>query len=207
VLITAFKNEEDVHRRTASEVFNVPFSDVTKDQRTAAKTINFGLLYGMGVARLARELGIPRAQAREYHEAYNNRLVGVRDWQGRMKEQAYVDKEVRTLLGRRRKLRGIDSKNGGERAQAERLATNTPIQGSAADIMKRAMIDADRALKREVPKARILLQVHDELVLEAPAQDARHALEVARTAMQDAAQLSVPLVVEGHTGHTWNEAH
>jgi DNA polymerase-1 len=207
VLIDAFRKDEDVHRRTAGEVFGVPYADVSKDQRNAAKAINFGLLYGMGVLRLARELGVPRATAREYHEAYNARLVGVRDWQSKQREQAYVDKSVRTLLGRRRRLHGIDSKNGGERAQAERLATNTPIQGSAADIMKRAMIDTDRALKKEVPAARILLQVHDELVLEVPAKDADKAIEVAKSTMSGAMKLDVPLVVDGHKGRTWNEAH
>ncbi len=207
VLIDAFKKNEDVHRRTASEVFNVKLDEVTKDQRSAAKAINFGLIYGMGVQRLARELGVPRATAREYHDRYNQRLVGVRDWQSKQRERAYVDKSVRTLLGRRRRLHGIDSKNGGERAQAERLATNTPIQGSAADIMKRAMIDADRALKRQVPSARILLQVHDELVVEVPKRHAADAIAVAQAAMSGAAALSVALVVDAHEGRTWNEAH
>ncbi len=207
VLIDAFQRGEDVHRRTAGEIFGVPYNDVTRDQRSAAKAINFGLLYGMGVMRLARELGVPRATAREYHERYHARLVGVRDWQNRQREQALVDKEVRTLLGRRRQLHGIDSKNTGLRAQAERLATNTPIQGSAADIMKRAMLDADRALKREVPSARILLQVHDELVIEVAAHEADAAIRVGRAAMANAAALQVPLIVEGHQGRTWNEAH
>lgn len=207
VFIDAFHRGEDIHRRTAGEVFGIPYDDVSKDQRNAAKAINFGLLYGMGVMRLARELGIPRSTAREYHDKYNARLVGVRDWQNRQREQAYVDKEVRTILGRRRQLHGIDSQNGGVRSQAERLATNTPIQGSAADIMKRAMIDADRALKKEVPSARILLQVHDELVLEVPATDADRAIEVGKRAMGAAASLKVPLVVDGHKGLTWNEAH
>jgi DNA polymerase-1 len=207
VLLDAFRRNEDVHRRTAGEIFGVPYDVVTKDQRNAAKAINFGLLYGMGFMRLAREIGVPRATAREYHERYHARLVGVRDWQNRQREQAYSDKEVRTLLGRRRHLHGIDSKNGGVRAQAERLATNTPIQGSAADIMKRAMIDVDRALKRDVPRARILLQVHDELVIEVPEGDAAAALEVSRQAMVAAASLKVPLVVDGHQGKTWNEAH
>ncbi|MBI1948388.1 MAG: DNA polymerase I [Deltaproteobacteria bacterium] len=207
VLVGAFQRDEDIHQRTASEVFQVPLHDVTKDQRNAAKAINFGLLYGMGVQRLARELGVPRAVAKEYHDAYNDRLVGVRDWQSKQRERALVDKETRTLLGRRRTLRGIDSKNGAERARAERLAINTPIQGSAADIMKRAMLDADRALKKAVPRARILLQVHDELVLEAPEGDAARAMAVAGDAMRGAFPLAVPLKVDGRTGRTWNDAH
>ncbi|MCC7069863.1 MAG: DNA polymerase I, partial [Deltaproteobacteria bacterium] len=207
VLVDAFRRDEDIHQRTASEVFRVPLADVTKDQRNAAKAINFGLLYGMGVQRLARELGVPRAVAKEYHDAYNDRLVGVRDWQSKQRERALVDKETRTLLGRRRTLRGIDSKNGAERARAERLAINTPIQGSAADIMKRAMLDANRELRRAVPAARMLLQVHDELVIEAPERDAARALEVAGLAMRDAFPLAVPLKVDGKTGRTWNDAH
>jgi DNA polymerase-1 len=207
VFVETFEKNLDVHRRTASEIFKVPFEQVTKDQRTAAKAINFGLLYGMGVVRLARELGIKRAEAKQYLDVYFERLGGIRAWQSEALERAHVDREVRTLLGRRRKLPDLDSKNGAMRSRAERLAINTPIQGSAADIMKRAMIDADRALKAQVPSARILLQVHDELVVEVPAKDADAALEVARAAMQDAAHLKVPLVVDGHKGHTWNEAH
>jgi DNA polymerase I len=207
VFVETFENNLDVHRRTASEIFKVSFEDVTKDQRTAAKAINFGLLYGMGVVRLARELGIKRAEAKQYLDVYFERLGGIRAWQSEALERAHVEREVRTLLGRRRKLPDLDSKNGALRSRAERLAINTPIQGSAADIMKRAMIDADRALKAEVPAARILLQVHDELVLEVPAAEADHALEVGRRAMQEAVRLKVPLVVDGHKGHTWNEAH
>lgn len=212
VFLQAFQNDEDVHRRTASEVFGKPLAEVSKDERNAAKAINFGLLYGMGVQRLARELGVSRAVAKEYHDKYNDRLVGVRDWQSKQHERALVDKETRTLFGRRRTLRGIDSKNGAERARAERLAINTPIQGSAADIMKRAMLDADRALKAELPKVTVLLQVHDELVLEAPAAQAERALAVGRKAMEEVArhpmvQLAVPLRVDGKIGRTWNDAH
>jgi DNA polymerase-1 len=207
VLVDTFQKNEDVHRRTAAEIFGVPPETVTKDQRTAAKSINFGLLYGMGVVRLARELGLKRAEAKEYLDRYFARLAGIRTWHAEALERAHVDREVRTLLGRRRKLPGLDSKNPAERARAERLAINTPIQGSAADIMKRAMIDADRALAAAVPTARILLQVHDELVIEVPREDADRAVAVGRQAMQDAVQLSVPLVVDGHFGRSWADAH
>jgi DNA polymerase-1 len=207
VLVDTFQKNEDVHRRTAAEIFGVAPGDVTKDQRTAAKSINFGLLYGMGVVRLARELGLKRAEAKEYLDRYFERLQGIRTWHAEALERAHAEREVRTLLGRRRKLPGLDSKNPAERARAERLAINTPIQGSAADIMKRAMIDADRALAEHVPDARILLQVHDELVIEVPKAHAERTLEVGRAAMQDAVKLSVPLVVDGHFGHSWAEAH
>jgi DNA polymerase-1 len=207
VLVDTFLKNEDVHRRTAAEIFGVAVDVVTRDQRTAAKSINFGLLYGMGVVRLARELGLKRAEAKEYLDRYFERLQGIRAWHASALERAHAEREVRTLLGRRRKLPGLDSKNPAERARAERLAINTPIQGSAADIMKRAMIDADRALSSEVPEARILLQVHDELVLEVPAAHAEKALAVGRAAMQDAVTLDVPLVVDGGIGRTWAEAH
>jgi DNA polymerase-1 len=207
VFVDTFAKNEDVHRRTASEIFHVPQEQISKDQRTAAKSINFGLLYGMGVVRLARELGIKRAEAKQYLDTYYERLGGIREWHATALEKAHIEREVRTLLGRRRKLPGLDSKNPGERARSERLAINTPIQGSAADIMKRAMIDADVALAREVPQARILLQVHDELVIEVPEQQADLALEVGRKAMAGAVELSVPLVVDGKAGNTWNEAH
>jgi DNA polymerase-1 len=207
VLVDTFQKNEDVHRRTAAEIFGVAPDQVTKDQRTAAKSINFGLLYGMGVVRLSRELGLKRAEAKEYLDRYFERLQGIRAWHATALERAHAEREVRTLLGRRRKLPGLDSKNPAERARAERLAINTPIQGSAADIMKRAMIDADLALAREVPAARVLLQVHDELVIEVPEADAQRALEVGRRAMQDAVSLSVPLVVDGRAGRSWNDAH
>jgi len=207
VLIDTFLKGEDVHRRTASEIFGVPQDAVTKDQRTAAKSINFGLLYGMGVVRLARELGIKRAEAKQYLDTYFERLQGLREWHATALERAHIDREVRTLLGRRRKLPGLDSKNPAERARAERLAINTPIQGSAADIMKKAMIDADAALRRDVPEAIILLQVHDELVIEVPEALAARTIEVARTAMSGTVKLDVPLVVDGRAGRSWNDAH
>ncbi len=207
VLIDTFAKNQDVHRRTASEIFEVAPEEITSDQRTAAKSINFGLLYGMGVVRLARELGIKRAEAKIYLDTYFERLGGIRSWHADALEKAHVEREVRTLLGRRRKLPGLDSKNPAERARAERLAINTPIQGSAADIMKRAMIDADRALRQAVPQARILLQVHDELVIEVPEASAALTLEVGRDAMARAVQLDVPLVVDGKYGRSWSEAH
>jgi DNA polymerase-1 len=207
VLVDTFMKGEDVHRRTAAEIFGLRADEVSKDQRTAAKSINFGLLYGMGVVRLARELGIKRAEAKLYLERYFERLGGLRDWHATALERAHAEREVRTLLGRRRKLPGLDSKNPAERARSERLAINTPIQGSAADIMKKAMLDAHAALKAHVPSANILLQVHDELVIEVPEADATRALEVGRAAMADTIVLDVPLVVDGRFGRTWNDAH
>ena len=207
VLLDTFLKGDDVHRRTASEIFGISQDEVTKDQRTAAKSINFGLLYGMGVVRLARELGIKRAEAKEYLDRYFERLGGLREWHATALEKAHIEREVRTLLGRRRKLPGLDSKNPVERARSERLAINTPIQGSAADIMKKAMIDAHAALARDVPSARVLLQVHDELVIEVPEAFAQQALEVGRAAMANTVALDVPLVVDGRAGRSWADAH
>jgi DNA polymerase-1 len=207
VLVDTFLKGDDVHRRTASEIFGIRQDEVTKDQRTAAKSINFGLLYGMGVVRLARELGIKRVEAKEYLDRYFERLGGLREWHATAVEKAHIEREVRTLLGRRRKLPGLDSKNPAERARSERLAINTPIQGSAADIMKKAMIDAHAALAREVPSARVLLQVHDELVIEVPEAFAQQALEVGRAAMTNTVVLDVPLVVDGRAGRSWADAH
>ena len=207
VLVDTFMKGEDVHRRTAAEIFGLRQDEVSKDQRTAAKSINFGLLYGMGVVRLARELGIKRAEAKLYLDTYFERLGGLREWHATALERAHVDREVRTLLGRRRRLPGLDSKNPAERARSERLAINTPIQGSAADIMKKAMLDADKALMAQVPSARILLQVHDELVIEVPEADAQLCLDVGRAAMANTFTLDVPLVVDGRYGKSWNDAH
>ena len=161
----------------------------------------------MGVVRLARELGIKRVEAKEYLDRYFERLGGLREWHATAVEKAHIEREVRTLLGRRRKLPGLDSKNPAERARSERLAINTPIQGSAADIMKKAMIDAHAALAREVPSARVLLQVHDELVIEVPEAFAQQALEVGRAAMTNTVVLDVPLVVDGRAGRSWADAH
>ncbi len=207
VLVDTFQKNQDVHRRTAAEIFAVSQEHVTREQRNAAKTINFGLLYGMGVQRLARTLDIKRAEAEEYLRVYFERYAGIKGWQQEVLQKANVDGEVRTLIGRRRKLPDLQSRNGGLRARAERLAVNTPIQGTAADIMKKAMIDADRRLAEEVPSARMLLQVHDELVLEVPIQHVAKAMQVAREAMERAVPLSVPLLVEGAAGRSWSEAH
>lgn len=207
VLIDTFVRDEDVHARTASEVFDTPLGNVTREQRTAAKSINFGLLYGMGVLRLARELGISRKEAKAYLDKYFVRFQGVREWQHEALESARETGEVRTLFGRRRLLPQLSSENRGEVARAERLATNTPIQGSAADLIKRAMIVADRELAEKVPSARMILQVHDELVLEVPEGDAARACEVVKAAMEGAAELLVPLKVDAAWARSWADAH
>lgn len=207
VLVETFKNGQDVHQRTAAEIFDVPLDKVEKDQRTAAKAINFGLLYGMGVVRLARELGIKRSEAKSYLEKYFERYAGIRVWHQAAREEAYATGEVRTLFGRRRRLTELGSNNRAEVARGERLATNTPIQGSAADLIKRAMIATDRELTTAGVDARMLLQVHDELLLEVKDADVDETIAIVTKAMEGAAELKVPLVVDGGAGANWNEAH
>lgn len=207
VLVDTFQKNEDVHRRTASEIFSVKPEDVTTDQRAAAKTINFGLLYGMGAQKLARTLGIKQTEAKNYLDIYFQRYAGIRAWTQGVVDEALKTKEVRTLWGRRRPLVDIDSLNPGLRTRAERLAVNTPIQGTAADLMKKAMIDAHRLLRDKYPKARMLLQVHDEILIEAPNEQTQEILVAVKAIMENAAKLSVPLIVEGGIADNWAEAH
>jgi DNA polymerase-1 len=203
----AFTDGIDVHRATAAEVFGVPPEGVDADQRRAAKAINFGLMYGMGPHGLARQLGIPRGQAQEYIDLYFTRFAGVREFMQRVREQARRDGYVETVFGRRLYLREIAAKSQAARAGAERAAINAPMQGTAADIIKRAMLAVDAYLRPFHERAGMILQVHDELVFEIAA-DAVDELkpEIVRL-MQDAAALDVPLVVEAGTGANWDEAH
>lgn len=206
-LIDAFVRGQDIHQRTASEIFGVPLEDVTREQRAAAKTINFGLLYGMGPHRLAQTLRVKRKEAKAYLDAYFARYSGIRRWTDQNVMRAYEDLEVRTMFGRRRGLKDLASRNRMLQQRAERIANNTPIQGTAADLIKRAMIVADAALAKDVPSARLILQVHDELIVEAPEADAERARDVVKAAMESAAELRVPLVVDGGIAKTWALAH
>jgi DNA polymerase I len=207
VMLDSFIKGEDVHRRTASEIFEVTMEEVTRDQRGQAKAINFGLLYGMGVLRLARELGMKRTQAKEFLEKYFERYKGIKSWNDEALAAAHAEGAVYTLFGRRRLLPELQSANRGTVARGERLAINTPIQGTAADLIKRAMVDADTALQEHVPKAKMLLQVHDELVLDVPKSMADMAFATVKGAMEAAAQFDVPLVVDGQVGNNWAEVH
>lgn len=207
VLLTAFREGADVHARTASVLFEVPPDAVTREQRTQAKAVNFGVLYGMGASRLARELKINRRTASQFVADYFERQPGVRRYIDRTLEQARTDGEVRTLLGRRRLVPDIGSRSRAARAAAERVAINTPIQGSAADLIKLAMLRVDAVLREERPNVRLVLQVHDELVLEAPEAEAEAVAEAVKDAMQRAYPLAVPLVADAHFGANWDEAH
>lgn len=201
----AFRDKLDVHEHTASLIFEVPRDQVTSDMRRRAKAINFGLIYGMGEARLAREQGITRDEARHFMDAYFERFVGVRNFMNMTVENARTGEAVRTILGRRRFLPNLNSGNRGLRFEAERVAKNTPIQGTAADILKLAMISLGEG--DVVPGARMILTVHDELVFEVPDAHVAKAEALIKEAMESAFELDVPLVVDvGHGAH-WGDAH
>jgi DNA polymerase-1 len=207
VMRDSFLQGEDVHQRTASEIFDIPLGDVSRDQRASAKTINFGLLYGMGVHRLGQTLGIPRKEAQAYLDAYWSRYDGIRKWHAETLAKAHEEGEVRTLFGRRRKLPELASRNRMLVQRAERIAINTPIQGTAADLIKKAMIDVDREIRKKMPNAKLLLQVHDELVLEAPTDEAESVKTAVADLMENAVELAVPLLVDGGIATTWAKAH
>jgi DNA polymerase-1 len=207
-LVQAFAGGVDVHRATAAEVFGATVDTVTREQRSAAKAINFGLMYGMSAFGLARQLGIGRGEAQDYIALYFSRYPGVRDFMDRVRAQAREDGYVETVFGRRLYLPEIRSKNQGQRAGAERAAINAPMQGTAADIIKRAMISVDAWLQKQPgSRALMLMQVHDELVFEADVDyvDVLKAEVSAR--MAAAAELRVPLVVDCGVGDNWDEAH
>jgi DNA polymerase-1 len=198
--VHAFREGIDVHRQTASRIFDVPVGAVTPEMRAQAKTVNFATLYGQGPFSLARQLGITREEARAFIDTYFERFAGVRAFLDEQVEKAREMGYVETLLGRRRYVPELRSRNWNVRQFGERVARNTPIQGTAADLMKQAMIDVQEALDEVGSGARLLLQVHDELLLEVPERevDAVRDLVVAR--MQEAVRLRVPLVAEWGVG-------
>jgi DNA polymerase I len=204
-LVRAFAAGEDVHSHTASRLFEVPEEAVTPEMRRRAKTINFAVIYGMSDFGLSRELGIPVAAARDLIAAYWERFPGVRRYADATVEQARRDGYVTTLLGRRRYLPDIRSANRNFRLFAERTAVNTPIQGTAADIIKRAMIGVDAALRAEGLASRMILQVHDELLFEGPPEEMSALAALARREMEGAFPLKVPLRVEVKAGENWRD--
>jgi DNA polymerase-1 len=207
VLRESFSNGEDIHARTASEVFGVPMAGMDPLTRRRAKAINFGIIYGISAFGLARQLQIEPGQARRYIEAYFERYPGIRHYMERTKEEARRAGFVLTPFGRRCWIPGIAEKNAARRSYAERQAINAPLQGGAADIIKRAMVKLPAALRDAGLSARMLLQVHDELMFEAPEAEAQATAAVVRDIMQTAAVLSVPLVVETGIGRSWADAH
>ena len=206
-LTHAFNNDIDVHSSTASEVFGVSIDDVTKDQRRSAKAINFGLMYGMSAFGLTRQLGIARGEAQEYLDAYFARYTGVRDYMDNIKAQAKEDKFVETIMGRRLYLNEINAANGLRRQAAERAAINAPLQGSAADIIKKAMLDIDMLINEEIRDVKMIMQVHDELVFECPKEAADEVMKEIKLRMENTVNLKIPLIAEAEIGDNWNEAH
>ncbi|MBO4627687.1 MAG: DNA polymerase I [Lachnospiraceae bacterium] len=205
-LQNAYHKAADIHRLTASQVLGIPYDEVTPQQRGAAKAVNFGILYGISAFSLAQDLGITRAAAEEYIASYYKRFPQVRDYLDRTIADAKKNGYVKTLYGRVRPIPQISSQSYQERMFGERVAMNSPIQGTAADIMKAAMIAVDKALREGGFKAKMLLQVHDEVLLECPREEAEAVAKLVQTAMEGVADLAVPLVCEVHTGENWLDA-
>ncbi|RZA15971.1 MAG: DNA polymerase I, partial [Lysobacteraceae bacterium] len=206
-LVRAFESGADIHRATAAEVFGKPLDGVSGNERRAAKAINFGLMYGMSAFGLARQLGVPRGEAQDYIALYFSRYPGVRDFMERTRQHARDRGYVETVFGRRLALDYIHSRNAAQRAGAERAAINAPMQGTAADIIKRAMVRVDAWLAGHRERALMLLQVHDELVFEVDEAFLPTLLEHVPVLMAGAATLRVPLVVDTGVGNNWDEAH
>jgi len=206
-LLNAFQQGDDVHKVTASEVFKVPIDEVTIDQRRSAKAINFGLIYGMSAFGLAKQLGIGRVEAKEYIEHYFATYPGVQNYMEEIREKAREQGYVETVFGRRLYLPGIKASNAIMRAAAERTAINAPMQGTAADIIKKAMLAVDQWLATGEFDAKMIMQVHDELVFEVAESEVASFSEKVLEIMQNSAALDVPLIVEAGVGDNWDEAH
>jgi DNA polymerase-1 len=206
-LTHAFNNNIDVHSATASEIFNISLEDVSPDHRRSAKAINFGLIYGMSAFGLTRQLGIPRHEAQAYLDTYFERYTGVRKYMDSTKELAKKNLFVETILGRKLHVSAINDSNGLRRQAAERAAINAPLQGSAADIIKKAMIDVDHWIGNNNSDIKMIMQVHDELIFEVKKGFAEEALENITSLMESSVKLDIPLIVDANTGANWNEAH
>lgn len=205
-LIRAFRNKEDIHRRTAAEVLGIRFEEVTSEQRSHAKAVNFGIIYGISDFGLANQLGISRGEAGTYIKKYFERYPYIHAFMKSMVEDAQESGRAKTLFGRYRELPDIRSSNFNRRSFAERTAMNTPIQGTAADIMKLAMIEVSRRIKGEGYKSRVLLQVHDELVVEAVSEEKENLKTLLKETMESVVELKVPLIADVHEGKNWAEA-
>jgi DNA polymerase-1 len=205
--LEAFKREEDIHARTASELLGVPLHAVTPDMRRIAKAINFGIIYGMGPQKLSEELGIDFTLAKNYISTYYHRYPGVTKYREETVESARQHGYVSTLFRRRRYLPDINHKNRIIRGEAERMAVNTPIQGTAADLIKKAMIGIHGRLKKESLETKMLLQVHDELLFEVPENEVERVASMVKEEMEGVYALEVPLKVDVKAGYNWDEAH
>lgn len=205
-LIQAFQGQTDIHAQTASEVFDVPLADMTPELRSAAKAVNFGIIYGISDFGLSRQLGIPRKQAADYIQKYLETYHNVKGFMERVIDEGRAQGYVETLFGRRRPMAELKARDYNTRTGAERMAMNAPIQGTAADIIKLAMVKVDAELVAQKLKARLILQVHDELIVDSPKAEAAKVAALLTRCMQDVVRLSVPLVVDVHEGYSWFEA-
>ncbi|MCB0627502.1 MAG: DNA polymerase I, partial [Saprospiraceae bacterium] len=207
-MLEAFQSGKDIHRATAARVFEVPYEEVTREQRYRAKTVNFSIIYGAGALNLSRQLDIKRAEAKELIDNYFKQYQGLNRYMTQAVEEARKNGYVKTLMGRRRYLRDIDSRNGVIRSHAERNAINTPIQGTAADMIKMAMVGIHRLLKEGEYQTRMILQVHDELVFDAHRSEVDELTPLIEEQMKNAIpKLKVPIEVEIGQGENWLEAH
>jgi DNA polymerase-1 len=206
-LIESFNNNEDIHTRTASDVYGVKVDDVLPDMRRTAKVVNFGIMYGAGPFRLSQELGIPRSEAQVIIDTYFDRYIGIRDYMDKTIQDAEKQKFVQTVLGRRRNIWNVDSENHMQREAAKRMAINMPIQGTAAEMIKLAMLDINRTLQNEHYQSRMILQIHDELLFECPLDEIDKLEEMVKDKMVNAMPLIVPLVVDCGKGISWFDAH
>lgn len=207
LMIEAFRSGEDIHAMTASQVFNQPLEWVTPEMRRSAKAVNFGIVYGIGAYSLSQDIGVSVKQADEYIRAYLDKYNGVARYMEQTAENAKQYGYVKTMFGRRRYIPELKASNKNVQALGKRIAMNTPIQGTAADVIKLAMVRVYAQLKKELPEARLILQVHDELIVEADEKDAKKAAEILCEEMQNAVSLSVPLIADAKIGESWYEAH
>ena len=202
-LIAAFEHGEDIHAATASKVYHLPLAEITSAMRSSCKAVNFGIVYGISAFSLAQDIGVSVAEAKAYMERYFETYQGVRQYMTDVVAKAEQDGYVQTLMHRRRALPELKSSNFNMREFGKRVALNMPVQGTAADIMKLAMVRVHHRLKREGLRARLLMQVHDELIVECPASEREQVERLLTEEMEQAAQLSVPLIAEAHSGKNW----
>jgi DNA polymerase-1 len=206
-MIKAFQDGEDIHASTAAKLFKIPLEEVSKTQRSQAKTVNFGIIYGQGAFALAEQTGLSRTEAKQMIEAYFETYPKLKEYMAEQVNKARQLGFVETILGRKRHLKDINSNNFVVRGHAERNAVNAPVQGSAADVVKLAMIKIDRELEEQQLKTKMLLQVHDELIFESPTDEIEAASKLIKTEMENALKTQVPLLVEIGVGDNWLEAH
>ena len=206
-MISAFKNNEDIHASTASAVFNVPINQVTKEQRSNAKVVNFGIIYGVSAFGLSNQTSLNRKESKELIEKYYEKYPKLKQYINNQISFARENGYVETLLGRRRYLRDINSRNSFVRSAAERNAINAPVQGSAADIIKIAMINIEKKLRNDGYNSKMLLQVHDELVFDVFKPELNDIIKLVKNQMEKAYEIKVPLTVDVNYGLNWLEAH